>query len=179
MPSVLILYATREGQTRKVAQRIAGQLTRAGAVVRLLDAQDKSAVEKLDPARFDRLVFGASMHAGGLERELVEFVNAHADTIERQPRSLFLVLLSAAARDPELRARWLDDAQRKAEDQLNVRFDRIEMVAGALRYSRYPWPLKWLMRRIARQAGEDTDFAKDYEYTDWRQVEAYAERLLE
>jgi menaquinone-dependent protoporphyrinogen oxidase len=44
-------------------------------------------------------------------------------------------------------------------------------------YSKYSWPLKWLMKRIAKQAGEDTDTARDYEYTDWQQVAAYAMRL--
>jgi menaquinone-dependent protoporphyrinogen oxidase len=62
-------------------------------------------------------------------------------------------------------------------DQLEVTFDDVEMIAGALRYSKYPLPLRWLMRRIAKQAGGDTDTSRDYEYTDWEQVDGYARRL--
>jgi menaquinone-dependent protoporphyrinogen oxidase len=51
------------------------------------------------------------------------------------------------------------------------------MIAGALRYSRYPLPLRWFMRRIAKQAGGDTDTSRDYEYTDWGRVDDYARRL--
>jgi menaquinone-dependent protoporphyrinogen oxidase len=118
------------------------------------------------------------MHAGGLERELVEIVNDRAEEIRERARSLFVVLLSAAAQDPTLRAAWLADARRKVDAQLRVPFDHVEMIAGALRYSRYPLPLRWMMRRIARKAGEDTDTRSDYEYTDWEQVARYARGLV-
>ena len=43
----------------------------------------------------------------------------------------------------------------------------LRLVAGALVYSRYNWLTRWMMRRIARKEGGDTDTARDYEYTDW------------
>ncbi len=178
-PRILLLFATREGQTEKVASRIAGDLRDAGADVVLVDARDTQATRDLDPGRFDLLVFGASMHAGGLERELLAFVNAHADVIAASRRSFFLVLLSAATRDRQLREQSLADAHAKMNDQLDVAFEHVEMIAGALLYSKYPLPLRWLMRRIAKKAGGDTDMSRDYEYTDWNQVAQYARRLLQ
>jgi len=65
-------------------------------------AREKLAAYITDFGAFDLLVFGASMHAGGLEQELVEFINRHKQKIESKPRPFFLVLLSAATRDPEL-----------------------------------------------------------------------------
>jgi menaquinone-dependent protoporphyrinogen oxidase len=168
------MFATREGQTEKVALRIAAVLRDGGADVSLVDAKTAAGISL---SGFDLLVFGASMHAGGLERELVGFVNAHAEEISQCPRSFFLVLLSAAAKDQSLRARWLADAQAKMNEQLEVPFDDVEMIAGALRYSKYPLPLRWLMQRISRQAGGDTDTSRDYEYTDWGRVDDYARRL--
>jgi menaquinone-dependent protoporphyrinogen oxidase len=177
MPRVLIGYATREGQTGKIAREIAGHLRKAGADVQLLDARDATPAVQVDLDCFDLLVFGASMHAGGLERELVEFVNARAADIRAKRRSFFLVLLSAATKDPDLRSRSLADAREKMNAQLKVPFEDTEMIAGALKYSRYPLPLRWLMKRIAAKAGGDTDTSRDYEYTDWVQVEAYGKRL--
>ena len=176
MSSVLLVYATREGQTEKVAERIAGYLRDRGDNARVLNAAD-AAIRQMTLEGFDQLVFGASMHAGGLEKEIVTFLNERQSEIERLPRSLFVVLLSAATGDPVRRAESLADARAKIDDQLKVSFDDVEMIAGALKYSRYAWPMKWLMRRIARQEGGDTDTSRDYEYTDWKQVEAYAERL--
>jgi menaquinone-dependent protoporphyrinogen oxidase len=179
MPRFLILYATREGQTAKVAARIADHLRQAGAEATLIDAANALVTESLDPGDFDRLVFGASMHAGGLEKELVQFVNTHAEAIRGRPHFLFVVLLSAAATDPAVREEWLGDAGRKIRDQLQVSFDDTEMIAGALSYSKYSFPVKWLMRRLARKAGAETRTDRDYEYTDWEQVRRYAEHLLE
>ena len=177
--NVLVAYATREGQTEKVAQRIAEHLKSGGASVQLVDLARPALARGLSLESFDLLVFGASMHAGGLESEMVDFINANAARIGTMSRSFFLVLLSAAAKDPQLRSEWLTDARSKMHRQLSVEFNEVEMIAGALAYSRYPLPLKWLMRRIARKAGEDTDTSRDYEYTDWAQVDRYASRLLE
>lgn len=178
MDRVLVLYATREGQTQKIAERIADHLTRAGVAADLVLAKDASSVKRIDLQAYDLLVFGASMHAGGLERELVRFVNDNARQIEARARSFFLVTLSAATKDPALKAESLADARRKMQAQLSVAFEDTEMIAGALIYSRYPLPLKWLMKRIAARAGEGTDMSRDYEYTDWQQVARYAERLI-
>jgi len=179
MKRALILYATREGQTEKVARRIAAHLQASDVVPLLLNARNLSQAEPIDLTRFELLVFGASMHAGGLESELVEYINAHAALIEARRRAFFLVLLSAAARERDIREQWLADARNKLDDQLAVHFADVEMIAGALRYSKYARPLKWMMRRIARQAGEDTDTSRDYEYTDWNEVERYAARLAD
>jgi menaquinone-dependent protoporphyrinogen oxidase len=178
MKKILILYATREGQTEKVANQIAAHLRNAGANVQLVNAQDRAAIEDLDLDAFDQLVFGASMHAGGLEKELLEFINVHQDQIAPKERSFFLVLLSAATRHSNRKAEWLADARKKLDAQLTVPFDDAEMIAGALMYSKYPLPLKWIMRHIAKKAGEGTDPSKDYEYTDWEQVERYAAKLI-
>lgn len=178
MKNVLILYATREGQTEKVAVTISRHLQKAGANVTLINAQDKKLTEDIALNVFDLLVFGASMHAGGIEPELVDFINSHQEQIELKIRSFFLVLLSAATKDSKLREEWLNDARKKMDEQINVQFQDVEMIAGALMYSKYPLPLKWIMKGIAKQAGEGTDISQDYEYTDWEQVEQYAEKLM-
>jgi menaquinone-dependent protoporphyrinogen oxidase len=178
MKRVLVLFASREGQTEKIAIQISSILKAADAAVDLVDAAHSVTTAQLDLGSYDLLVFGASMHAGGLERELVRFINSHAEQIDPQTRSFFLVLLSAATKDPELRAESLADARKKAWQKLAIEFEDTEMIAGALTYSKYPRPLKWLMRSIAAKAGEDTDTSRDYEYTDWEQVAQYAERLL-
>ncbi len=178
MKRALILFATKEGQTRKVATRIVEYLEKSGLTADLINAADSAATELIDLASYDLLVFGASMHAGGLERELVRFIKTNAEQIETQARSFFLVLLSAATKEPVLRAESLADARKKMQQQLSVGFDDVEMIAGALAYSKYSLPLKWLMKRIAAGAGEGTDFLRDYEYTDWHQVEQYSDRLL-
>lgn len=178
MQSALIIFATKEGQTQKVAVRILEHLENAGITGHLVNAADSTALKQIDLGSYDLLVFGASMHAGGLEREIVQFINANTSQIESKANSFFLVLLSAATIDPKLKSESLADARQKMHRQLMMKFDDMEMIAGALAYSKYSLPMKWRMRRIASKAGEGTDISRDYEYTDWTQVERYAERLV-
>lgn len=177
MPKALIVYATREGQTEKVANAIGKHLEASGVRAEVRNARDIGPQEETGLGSYDLLVVGASMHAGGLERELVRFVERHSAELPTVARSLFVVLLSAATKDADLRAEMLADAQTKIEHQIGKRFDDIEMIAGALSYSQYSKPVRWLMQRIARKAGGDTDVSRDHEYTDWEQVERYAVRL--
>ena len=177
MKKILVLYATREGQTGKIAQRITAHLRAQNCTVDLVNAADKAAAALIKPEAYELLVFGASLHAGHVERELLDFIRDHKDGIERKDRSFFLVLLSAATKDPKARATSLDTANRQVIGQLPVSFAEIEMIAGALKFSKYTWPVTWIMKRIARKSGGDTDASRDHEYTDWLQVERYAEKL--
>ncbi|MEL7043779.1 MAG: flavodoxin domain-containing protein [Pseudomonadota bacterium] len=178
MKRVLITYATREGQTEKIAHYLREHLSSSGAKVTLVNASDAAMLEKLNLSAFELLVFGASLHAGSLEREMLDFLQHHSPQIGAKNRSFFLVLLSAAATDPEKRQAWLADARHKVQQKLPVQFTDFEMIAGALAYSRYSFPVRWMMKRIARQAGHLEETPRDHEFTDWDQVTRYAQRLL-
>jgi len=173
-PTILIVFATREGQTAKVAGRIAERLRDAGAAVTLMNARDPL------PAgpSFDVVAYGGSMHAGGIERELVDFIERHHEALAPRYSAFFLVLLGAANTDAQAREAALADAREKLHARIPTAFDHVEMVAGALTYSKYSWPVRWIMKRISREAGGDTDTSRDYEYTDWDQVDRFADGLL-
>ncbi len=170
----LIVYATREGQTEKIAFRIAEQIGRAGGDVVVHNAADPVAA----PLHCDVLIYGASIHYGSVEPELIRFMQAHHDAIDPRRFHLFVVLMSAATRDPLRRHNALAEVEQKVRASLPVHFGHIEMMAGAIMYSKYRWPIRWVMRRIARQEGGGEDTRRDYEYTDWEQVESYAASLM-
>jgi len=69
--------------------------------------------------------------------------------------------------------------QANVSARLEVDFDDMEMIAGALKYTQYNFFIKWVMKGIARKEGGSTDTSRDHEYTDWEQVTAYARRLAE
>ncbi|MNC94612.1 Protoporphyrinogen IX dehydrogenase [menaquinone] [compost metagenome] len=52
-------------------------------------------------------------------------------------------------------------------------------MAGALPYSKYNWVKRWMMRRIVAKAGGDTDTSRDYEYTDWNDLRAFAKEFIQ
>jgi len=74
---------------------------------------------------------------------------------------------------------FFPDHQANVSARLEVDFDDMEMIAGALKYTQYNFFIKWVMKGIARKEGGSTDTSRDHEYTDWEQVTAYARRLAE
>jgi menaquinone-dependent protoporphyrinogen oxidase len=75
-------------------------------------------------------------------------------------------------------SRELDAIKNRFLEETGWRPVETKMVAGALPYSRYNWLKRWMMKRIVRKAGGDTDTARDYEYTDWDDVRAFATSCL-
>ena len=45
--------------------------------------------------------------------------------------------------------------------------------AGGLLYREYGFLKRWMMKKIAREAGKDTDTSKNHEYTDWNAVDRF------
>ena len=171
MASVLLLYATGEGQTEKVAGRIAGLLEPRGHEVTTVDVRRASG--DLGVEEFDAVLVGSSIHMGTHPERIREFVRTERDALAERPSAFFQVCLSAAAEDPERRA----EADRYVEEfvaETGWRPDRTAVFAGALRYSRYGFLKRAVMKRVAAESTGDTDTGRDYEYTDWESVERFA-----
>lgn len=173
MPSACIASASLEGQSDKIADRIAQRMATHGIeITRLRLPHDSGA----DLSSFDGIVLGGSVHVGHHARSLADFVRANSEALGHRPTAFFSVSLSAAGSSPKQHA----DAQRLLEEFLyETRWSPTlaRVFAGALRYSRYGPMKRWLMRRIAAKAGGDTDTSRDHEYTDWDSVDAFADEF--
>ena len=171
MASVLLLYTTGEGQTEKVAGRIAGLLETRDHDVTTVDVRRASG--DLGVEAFDAVLVGSSIHMGRHPKRIGEFVRAEREALAERPSAFFQVCLSAAAEDPERRA----EADRYVEElvaETGWRPDRTAVFAGALRYSEYGFLKRAMMKRIAAEVTGDTDTGRDHEYTDWAAVERFA-----
>lgn len=179
MKKVLLVYATIEGQTEKISRSIAAHLEAQGCEVVVKNVASLVPEESPELENYDLLVFGASVHIGKIEKEMVAFINGHADQIKAQSRSLFIVLMAAATKEETSRNKALASIYDYLDKTLQVQFKDTEMFAGALLYTKYNWLVKWVMKRIARKEGGSTDMSTDHEYTDWVQVADYADRLAD
>lgn len=92
-PSALVAYASTHGHTAKIVARLQQALRDAGAEVRVLDLRDPSPYE---PAAFDLVVVGGSIHAGHHQSELVHWLRRHAGDLAARPTAVFSVSLTAA-----------------------------------------------------------------------------------
>ena len=176
MATVLVVYASRDGQTRKVAERIANVLRVRRHVVEVLDAA--RAPSDLDLSRFQAVLVGSPVHAQGYLRPVVRFIQAHRTELHRIPTLFFSVGLAILSKINDGRAQTMQIVDRLiAETGWHPR--RIELVAGALPYTRYNFLIRFIMRRIVKKEGGDIDTSRNYEYTDWAAVDRFAAAFVD
>ena len=176
MGSILVVYATREGQTRKVAERIATVLRGSGHVVELVDAERPPPTLRVE--RYQAVFIGSPVRAKGYLRSVVRFVQEHRSALQQLPTCFFSVGLALLSKVSDGRAQTLEIVE-KFVVETGWRPHQVELVAGALPYSKYNFLVRFVMRRIARKEGGDTDTSRDYEYTDWPGVDRFATAFIE
>ncbi len=101
------------------------------------------------------------------------------------PAAFISVTLSEAGAErpsatPEERARFAADVQKVLEAFLKEtgwRPKRVKPVAGALLYTKYNFLVRFIMKRIAKTTGAETDTSRDYEYTNWAALDRFADEL--
>jgi menaquinone-dependent protoporphyrinogen oxidase len=176
---VAIFFATREGQTRRIAARLAADLEMRGAAV---DVYNVRTAGPIDWPSYSTACVAASVHGGTHEREMVAFVRKHRAELERLSAAFVSVSLSEAGaedanRTEEQRRQAAADVQRMIDvflQKTGWRPARTLPVAGALAYSKYNIFIRFVMKRIARQAGAPTDTSRDYEFTNWAAIDRFA-----
>jgi menaquinone-dependent protoporphyrinogen oxidase len=176
MATVLVVYASHDGQTRKIAEWVATVIRARGHLVELLDAAHVS--QDRDLSRFQAVLIGSPIRAQGYLRPVVRFIQSHRTALEAVPTLFFSVGLAIVSKSHDGRAQTMRVVE-KLFAETGWRPDRVDLVAGALQYTRYNFLIRFVMRRIARAEGGDTDTSRDYEYTDWSAVERFAVEFLE
>jgi menaquinone-dependent protoporphyrinogen oxidase len=175
MARLLIVYATKQGQTEKIAGRIAQRVRAQGHVAELLDAERLPTPLSLE--QFDVVLVGAPIHAGGYPRSIERFAREQRDVLARVPSAFFSVGLAVASRTSDGRAQTREVIE-KFVGKTGWRPARVELMAGALSYSKYNVFIRFIMRRIVAKEGGDTDTSRDYEYTDWSAVDRFSAEVM-
>jgi len=168
----LVVYATSEGHSALVAERIADVLRRTIDDVHI-DVDVRPAENGPSPEGYDVVVAGGPIHAGHHARHLVHWLERYAAELEAVPTALFQVSLTSAG-DDEAHDRTARELLAQLEEKSGFDPDIVGLFAGALIYTRYGWFKRHLMRAIAHHEGGDTDTSSDYDYTDWDAVESFA-----
>ena len=173
--TVLIAYATTEGQTRKIARFCADHLIARGQSVELLPLVDLDEDELVDMSRIEAAILAGSLHGGRLQPQLIRFAARHAAALNDKPGLFLMVSLAAAGNDPQERA---DLARIASEFSKTTNWTPSEVVhvAGAFRFTQYDFFKSLAMRWIAHNKGEEVDPHADKEYTDWSALTALMAR---
>lgn len=171
MSRVLMLYGTTDGHTRKIAGAVSTTLQGYGCFVDVIDA--RGSLRGVRAEEYLAVIVAASVHAGGFQRPVRRWVRANAAALAERPTAFLAVCLAILEHRDGPQA----EIRRIVDHFLALcawRPGMIKIVAGAMPYTRYNWFKKYFMRRIALKTGGGTDTSRDYEYTDWNDLRAFA-----
>ena len=179
---VAVFFATREGHTQRIAERIAADLLFLGFDVDLLPVRQRV---PFPLSNYTAAVLAASVHAGSHEKEMVRFVKSYRAELERMTTAFLSVTLSEAGAEmtdktPAEHAQFALDVDRMLRKFFNETGwlpTLSKPVAGALLYTRYNFLVRPMMKRIAKKAGAATDTSRDYDYTDWIGLDKFVDEF--
>jgi menaquinone-dependent protoporphyrinogen oxidase len=170
MARILILFATIDGQTARIASRVADLLREEGHDVETRAARTADAAD--DAFTFDGVIVGGGIRYGKYAKYLAPTV-ARCIKPLTGPTAFFSVCLSAdgpGAKRATARG-YIEEFLGDTGWCPTI----VETFGGALLYRRYNVFIRWMMRMIVGFAGGETDMSRDYEYTDWKAVERFAQ----
>ena len=182
---IAVFFATREGQTSKIANRIAEDLRARGLTVDVLNVRKKTPPP--DWSTYATAFVAASVHTRRHEPEMIEFVRRHRDDLRRIGAVFISVSMSEAGAEDmhasaERRNQSAADAQRMIDGFVKStgwQPERCLRVAGALLYTQYNFVVRFVMKRISRENGGPTDTSRDYEFTNWPALERFVEDVVD
>lgn len=172
MSKILLLYSTVDGHTLKICRRLQQLAEQAGHAVTLAELPARGGMP-LEP--FDRIVVGASIRYGKHRPRVAEFMRAHRAILERKPSAFFSV--NIVARKPGKDTPETNPYVRKFLRQIGWRPRQVAVFAGMLDYPRYGFWDRQVIRFIMFLTRGPTDPASVVEFTDWKQVEDFGQRI--
>ncbi|EGA70952.1 protoporphyrinogen oxidase [Vibrio sinaloensis DSM 21326] len=174
MAKALFLYSSREGQTKKILHYIEEQL--ADFECELLDLHD---VEEIDFGQYERVLIGASIRYGHLNKKLYQFIEKNLSQLQQHKVAFFCVNLTARkeeqGKDTPEGSAYIRTFLKKSPWQPKL----IGVFAGALYYPRYGLFDKMMIKLIMTMTGGETDTTKEVEYTNWEKVALFSKKFVD
>lgn len=172
-PDLVLAWSSLEGQTRRIATAMAEQATQAGLKVQLVDlAAGEDVSGTVAPSA---VIVAASIHFGKHAKDAVQFATRHRDWLGARPSAFVSVCLSEAQESKRA------DARRYLEEFATAtgwKPAAVHSAAGALKYTRYGWIKRAMMKKIAAEGGLPTDTSRDHEFTDWAALRAFTQGFI-
>ena len=166
---VLIVYATTEGQTRKIARFMENVLQEDGHQVVVSDAE----ADAPSPEDFDSILLGASIHVHKYQKSLAKYIDNYRNLLNEKHSAFFSVCMAVARNDKSEHEAVYEMTHKFFEDN-GWSPDSEVYFAGAVKYTKYNFIKRFIMRMISKKAGGAIDTSEDFEYTDWNQVKKFA-----
>lgn len=163
-----ILYATVDGQTLKICDKIKDKLEQMGNSVELHSIEDFDKAV----ADFDKFIIGSSIRYGKHNSKILEFIRKHKKELDNTKNAFFSVNLVARKQEkatPETNPYFI-----KFLKEINWIPQKSAVFAGKLDYQKYPFMDRLMIQLIMWMTKGPTNSKTKIEYTDWDKVNEFA-----
>ncbi|GLU42552.1 flavodoxin domain-containing protein [Allomuricauda sp. NBRC 101325] len=166
---ILIIYGTSEGQTQKIAAFMSNILLEEGHSTLMANATEKPPA----PEDFDAVLIGSSIHLHSYKSAIKSYIKENLVSLNEKLTGFFSVSLAMASKNATEHEE-VKEITKSFLTKTNWQPDHIYYMAGALQFTKYDYLKKMTMRTIAKKErpGEEIDINSDYEYSDWKKIEA-------
>jgi len=172
--SIAIYYATHDGQSERIANRVAESLRDSGATT-AVHRLTRRRQPPLD-VKTDAIVAVLAVRYGHVLPEAAEFLAAYPGPENAPP--LALAVVSLVARKASRRTPETNPYLRRTLARYRLRPAIATAIAGRLSYPKYRFLDRQVIRLIMAISGGVADGRSDIEYTDWRQVDDFAAAVV-
>ena len=169
MARILILYSTTDGHTLAICRRLRQVIEQHGHQVTLISLDNDVSP---DLTLFDKTVIGASIRYGKHQAQVYEFIKENAQLLDSKPNAFFTV--NVVARKPDKNQPETNPYLKKFLQQVPWQPKQLAVFAGKLDYPKYSFWDRQIIRLIMWLTKGPTDSKTVVEYTNWKQVEAFA-----
>lgn len=172
--TILIVYGTTEGQTRKIAEWTAKHARARGHQVELHDSA--ALASTLDLKAFHAFIIAASVHQEQHQETITNFVFAHHELLNARPSAFISVSLSAVLEETKPEAqKYLD----RFVSATGWRPRMTLLLGGALRFTEYDYFQEQIVKFIVMKRGATANTGRDREFTDWNALAGFVDEFLE
>lgn len=175
MNKILIVYGSKHGQTEKISNFIKEKLASKDFNVEIVNIKNHNFVIS---ENYQAIIIASSINVGGHLKDISKFIAKNLKKINSTKSYFLSVGIGICSK----KLNEQEKTKKMAIDFCsNLKWDvtEIKSVAGALAYTKYNFLLKLLCKTIASILGlPNKDLSKDYEFTDWKDLESFINKII-
>ncbi|NNE80850.1 MAG: protoporphyrinogen oxidase [Silicimonas sp.] len=171
--TVLVAFATIEGQTGKIAGFVDELVREAGQETELVDTSERTTDVSFD--NVDKVILAAPVHERKHPKPFEVFLSGHAS--ELADREVLLLSVSLSAAFPE----GMKEAHEYVvEMKMRTGLDPTAevLVGGAIRTHRYDYYAQQVLRHVVLRGRDYDPGQSEHEFTDWDAIRMEVTRFL-
>lgn len=171
MEKTLIIYASVDGQTRKICEHIQTVLLAEKQRVDLIPIADFNK----NLADYGKIIIASSIRYGKHNQDIEKLIDDHYELLNRK-KSVF-ISVNLVARKPEKSQAHTNPYVVKFLNKIKWKPTATEVFAGKLNYKIYNFLDRQLIRLIMLVTKGPTNPQTEIEYTNWQKVTDFAKRF--